>query len=567
MNKHTAQLLEQHFDAAFAAPNGIAKLRELILTLAMQGKLVEQDPSDPPASELLKEIDAEKQRLVNEGKIKQPKPLPPIKPEEVPYELPQGWEWVRLGNIGHVGSSSRVHQRDWKEEGVPFYRAREIVKLSSLGFVKNELYISETHYQSIAKDGLIPEANDLMITGVGTIGVPYIVKKTDRFYFKDASVLIFKNMHRLYAPFLFMFFKSPFWIERIYDGSMGTTVHTLTISRTNEILVPLPPLSEQYRIVARIDQLMARCDELEKLRKERDEKRLAVHAAAIKQLLDAPNGKAWDFIQEHFGELYTVKENVTELRKAVLQLAVMGRLAPQDPNDPPVSELLKEIEAERQRLEMKKSSDLGKTTDSLDYEIPNHWEWACLNDLIVYGPTNGFSPRAVDYETYIRSLTLSATTSGTFKGEHSKFIDAEIPEDSELWLRDGDILVQRGNTLEYVGVPAVYRGKSNVFIYPDLMMKFRVSSQMDTDYVYYAMSSVPSRNYLRVHASGTSGTMPKINQKILKSLPIPIPPFEEQKRIVSKVKKMLDCCEILGKSIDTSLSKQKELLTALMAQV
>src|SRR5690606_17864161 len=102
MNKHTAELLEQHFDTAFAAPDGIKKLRELILTLAMQGKLVPQDPSDQPASELLKEIEAEKQRLVKEGKIKKPKPLPPVSEEEKHYALPQGWEWVRLGNIGLI---------------------------------------------------------------------------------------------------------------------------------------------------------------------------------------------------------------------------------------------------------------------------------------------------------------------------------------------------------------------------------------------------------------------------------------------------------------------------------
>ncbi|NVD36299.1 restriction endonuclease subunit S [Marinobacter lutaoensis] len=255
--------LKQHFGELYSVKENVAELRKAILQLAVMGRLVPQDPNDPPASELLKEIEAEKQRLIKEGKIKKPKPLPPIKPEEVPYELPQGWEWVRLGDVGLVGSSSRVHQRDWKDQGVPFYRAREIVKLSKLGFVDNELYISEDHYQALAKDGLVPEVNDVMLTGVGTIGVPYIVKETDRFYFKDASVLIFKNYYRLYAPYLYWFFKSPYWIDRIHDGSMGTTVHTLTIGRANDIVVPLPPLPEQHRIVEHIDQLMDLCDRLE----------------------------------------------------------------------------------------------------------------------------------------------------------------------------------------------------------------------------------------------------------------------------------------------------------------
>jgi len=101
MNKHTAELLEAHFDTAFSAPNGIQKLRELILTLAMQGKLVPQDPNDPSASELLKEIEAEKKQLAKEGKIKTPKPLPLVTEEEIPYALPAGWEWVRIRNICH----------------------------------------------------------------------------------------------------------------------------------------------------------------------------------------------------------------------------------------------------------------------------------------------------------------------------------------------------------------------------------------------------------------------------------------------------------------------------------
>lgn len=341
----------------------------------------------------------------------------------------------------------------------------------------------------------------------------------------------------------------------------------VSIAKFLELPVPLPPLKEQHRIVARIDQLMARCDELEKLRKEREEKRLAVHAAAIKQLLDAPDGTAWNFIEQHFGELYTVKENVDELRKASLQLAVMGRLSEQKVNDEPVSALLTNVYAERQRLKIRKSTDLINSPKPLCYEIPEQWEWVSLDDVLIFGPTNGFSPRAVDYETNIRSLTLSATTSGTFKGEYSKFIDADISNDSDLWLRDGDILVQRGNTIEYVGVPAVYRGNPGVYVYPDLMMKLRISSHMDTDYVYCAMSSVPAREYLRAHASGTSGTMPKINQKTLKSLPIPVPPLEEQHRIVVKIKRLMDLCEILDQRIDAATSKQVELLNALMAQV
>ena len=555
MNKQAANLLEQFFDTAFAAPDGIAKLRELILTLAMQGKLVEQDPNDPPASVLLKEIEAERKRGSHEGtKTRRKEKLPPIKPEEVPYELPQGWEWVRLGKVVEILDSLRkpVTKQDREPGPYPYYGASGIVD-----YVSN--YIFDEPLVLVGEDGAKWEKGDntaFSISGKTWVNNHAHVLRPDRSVLND-GFLIYCLVGMDMQPYI-----------------TGMTVPKLNQARLVSILVPLPPLPEQHRIVARIDQLMARCDELERLRKEREEKRVAVHAAAVRQLLDAPDrsaqkagGSAWEFIEQHFGELYTVKENVAELRKAILQLAVMGRLSEQTEKDEPVSALLTNVYAERQRLKIRKTTDLINSPKPLGYAIPEQWKWVYLDDVLVLGPINGFSPREVDYETNIRSLTLSATTSGTFKGEYSKFIDIEISNDSDLWLCDGDILVQRGNTIEYVGVPAVYRGNPGVYVYPDLMMKLRVSSHMDTDYVYYAMSSVPAREYLRAHASGTSGTMPKINQKTLKSLPLPVPPLEEQHRIVVKIKKLMKFCELLDQQIDAATGKQSELLNAVMAQV
>ncbi len=245
------------------SPHGIKKLRELILELAVRGKLVPQDSNDEPSSILLQKIAEEKARLIKEGKIKKQKPLPEIGEDEKPFELPVGWEWCRFGTVGIVGSSKRVHQKDWTNTGIPFYRAREIVKLSNHGTIQNDLFISRDLFNTLSKKGFVPEADDLMITGVGTIGVPYIVKSTDKFYFKDASVLIFKNINKLYPQFIYCLLKSPYWVNKIHKNSMGTTVHTLTIGRANETPIPLPPLAEQHLIVAKVDELMALCDQLE----------------------------------------------------------------------------------------------------------------------------------------------------------------------------------------------------------------------------------------------------------------------------------------------------------------
>jgi type I restriction enzyme S subunit len=564
MTEATRNLLEQHFDTAFAAPDGVAKLRELILTLAMQGKLAEQDPNDPPASELLKKIEAEKKRMVKTGKIKQPKPLPPIKPEEMPYKLPQGWEWVRLGDFLQMINGRAFKPSDWIAEGLP------IVRIQNLNNHQASFNYCD---KSDVKDQHLIDNGEFLISWSGTPGTSF-----GAFIWRGGEAALNQHIFKCFQigspctdEFLRLAINSrlDFLISQA-QGAVG--LKHVTKGTLENMLLPLPPLPEQYRIVARIDQLMARCDALEKLRKERQEKRLAVHAAAIKQLLDTPDGSAWDFIQQHFGTLYTVEENVAELRKAILQLAVMGRLVPQNPNDPSASELLKEIEAEKQRLvkagKIKKPKPLPPIKpEEVPYELPLGWEWVRLGGILCFGPTNGFSPRAVDYETPVRSLTLSATTSGVFKGEYSKFITDEIPEDSTLWLEDGDILVQRGNTLDYVGVPAVYRGKSKQFIYPDLMMKIRVFDKICTDFTHRALSAKTSRNYLRNNASGTSSTMPKINQSTLCNLLFPIPPLTEQQRIVTRIDQLMALCDTLDQKIDATTGKQTALLNAVMGQV
>lgn len=248
---------------------------------------------------------------------------------------------------------------------------------------------------------------------------------------------------------------------------------------------------------------------------------------------------------------------------------MQGKLLPQDPNDEPAEELLVRSLAERRKLKRTNETEVQALAgeDALGYDIPESWRWQRLDELLIFGPTNGFSPKAVDYETPVRSLTLSATTSGRFKGEHSKFIATEVPADADLWLRDCDILVQRGNTIEYVGVAAVYRGEPNLFIYPDLMMKLRVSSAFDVGFIHLAMSHEAARDFLRTRASGTSGSMPKINQTTLKSLPLPIPPLAEQSRIVAKVDQLMALVDQLEDQLSATRAIAANLLAALVAEL
>ena len=237
------------------------QMKKSILQEAVQGKLVPQDPNDEPASALLKKIAEEKKRLIKERKIKKQKPLPEITEDEIPFEIPESWEWVRFGSVMNVVSARRVHQSDWKKRGIPFYRAREIAKLAEANRVENELYISEDLYKEFSKSG-VPKPGDLMVTGVGTLGKTYVVKEEDKFYYKDASVLCFENFAHLDPYYIKRIMESPLMRGQIKSNSSGTTVATLTMVRMVEYLIPLPPLAEQKRIAMKIEELIPFIEEL-----------------------------------------------------------------------------------------------------------------------------------------------------------------------------------------------------------------------------------------------------------------------------------------------------------------
>jgi len=238
------------------------RLKKSILQEAIEGRLVPQDPNDEPASVLLDKIRKEKARLVKEGKLKK-KDLEetPIEENEIPFKIPESWEWVRIKTIFDVCSARRVHEKDWRTSGIPFYRAREIGKLADNGFVDNDLFIDQQLYDEFSQSG-VPKEGDLMITAVGTLGKVYIVKEGEIFYYKDGSVLCMENKWRINPQYAKYVIESPVFINQYIGESQGTTVATLTMVRVNQYLFPLPPLAEQKRIVAKIEQLMKEIDKL-----------------------------------------------------------------------------------------------------------------------------------------------------------------------------------------------------------------------------------------------------------------------------------------------------------------
>jgi type I restriction enzyme S subunit len=189
-----------------------------------------------------------------------------------------------------------------------------------------------------------------------------------------------------------------------------------------------------------------------------------------------------------------------------------------------------------------------------------------IGDLLIAKPRNGYSPKSVEFETEMKSLTLTATTSGKFDPQHFKYVNEIIPQDSHLWLEPEDILIQRANTLEYVGVSAIYTGSSKDFIYPDLMMKCRANSRISTKFLYYLLSSNNVRSYFRNHATGTAGNMPKINQQTVISVPVLVPPLEEQAEIVRRVESLFAYGDRLEARYQAARAQVEKLTPSLLAQ-
>ena len=238
------------------------RLRQRVLDLAIHGKLVPQNPQDEPASELLKRIAAEKERLVKEGKIKKSKKKDNEDIDEVPFEVPQGWVWCRLGEVCKIQSSKRIHKEDYVDEGIPFYRTTEIKELSEGKDISNCLYISEEQYNSIKNRFGIPTQGDILISAVGTIGITYVIPDNSPFYFKDGNLIWIGKSNCYFSPFLSVILGF-FVAEKDSVSTSGSAYNALTIEKLNTLLFPLPPLAEQHRIVSEVEKYFSLIDILE----------------------------------------------------------------------------------------------------------------------------------------------------------------------------------------------------------------------------------------------------------------------------------------------------------------
>lgn len=209
---------------------------------------------------------------------------------------------------------------------------------------------------------------------------------------------------------------------------------------------------------------------------------------------------------------------------------------------------------------------LGRLTADWRTQHTSPWQETTLAQVIDRKPQNGYSAKPVKNETPYRVLTLTATTSGVFDARHFKFFNEPLRADCPFWLQPGDILVQRGNTIEYVGVPAIYDGPPNQFIYPDLMMRFRANKRVTTEYLHLTLAWGRARNYLRERATGTAGSMPKINQQTLMSVPVNVPTIAEQQEIIRRVRALFRFADRLKFRLEKASEQVDRLAQSILAK-
>ena len=563
-----AEQLLTHFDRIVNAPDAIPRLRRFILDLAVRGKLVEQDPSDEPAGELLRRIAAEKARRGKAEERKKSKPTTDL-PSSIPgRDVAPGWVITDLQSVCASITDGDHLPPPKTESGIPFLVIGN-VRSQTINFAESR-FVSPEYYEALDPIRR-PRSGDLLYTLVGSYGIPVVVRDEQPFCVQR-HIGILRPSKLINVGFLARVMESRLVFEQVTACATGIAQKTVPLSGLRRLLIPLPSLAEQHRIVAKVDELMALCDRLETTRKEREATRDRLTTASLARL-NAPDPDPALF-QNHAAfalnnltPLTARPEQIKALRQTILNLAVRGKLVDQESSEGGVDDLLEEFAIQQKRLISEKKLKRSVSTCNMEIRdesasIPNSWRWVPLGRLISFGPQNGISPKATNSTDAPRAITLTATTSGTFDASHFKHVEADVPADSEYWLRDGDLLFQRGNTREYVGIAAYFSGTRGVFLYPDLIMKVRLLDGLYLPYVHLALVSLGARTYFSTNATGAQKTMPKINQQTLLNAPVPLPPLAEQHRIGAKVDELISLCDRLEESLITGDETRGRLVEA-----
>ena len=548
---------------------GIKKLRELILELAVRGKLVPQNANDEPASELLKRIQAEKTKLIAEGKLKKEKPLAPIGDDEKSFELPKRWSWVRVANLAEIKGGKRL------PEGKTFSPAKtphiyiQVTNMKNGTVIEESLKYIDGDTRELLKNYTI-SSQDLYITIAGTIGDVGTVPTNfnNMILTENAAKIIFKELDKIWFKYCFA---SNFLREQFQEKTIQSAQPKLALHRVASSVIALPPLAEQHRIVAKVDALMALCDQLENQHlnaAEAHETLVSELLATLTQSQDAADFNAnWQRIYVYFDVLFTTQASIAVLKQTVLQLAVMGKLVPQDQNDEPASELLKRIQAEKTKLiaqdKLKKEKLLAPIAeDEKPFEVPQGWEWTRLLTAAIINPRNSAND---ELEASFVPMTLIGTQ---FNESHNHEI--RIWKDIKqgfTHFQEGDIGVAKITPCFENSKACVFNGLKNKIGAGTTELHI-VRPLVETLNPRYVLAYLKSPRFLYIGESKMTGTagQKRLPKEIVESNPFPLPPVTEQNRIVAKVDALMALCDQLKTRIQQANQQQQTIANALVAQ-
>lgn len=486
-------------------------LKNAILQLAVQGKLIPQKPDDEPASELRKRIKVEKEWLIKEGKIKKEKTLSSITDDDIPFDIPENWEWIKLGEVVSVFSGTSYKSKDVCKTGVRILRGGNL-QASLIHYYDDDVFLPDSFYE---EEKTIRNGDILIVASTGSkavIGKPGFAFETDNHAQIGAFLRIVRPLNEKIIDFLRVIFDSEFYRNHIRQEVQGMNINNIKTEHITEFVVPLPPLAEQQRIVNKIEELMPLVEEY---------------------------GKA----EERLTELNA--DFPDKLRKSILQQAIQGKLTERDPADEPASELLKRIHAEKERLgKSKKEKPLPPITEEeMPFEIPDTWEWVRLSNVIDVRDGTHDTPKYV--KTGYPLITGKDFYNGYFSLEKTQYVSEadyfEISKRSEVGI--GDILFSMigGNIGSMIRIT-----EENYF--PMAIKNVALFKQYGTNstlsqYLYWFLASQVGK--IKERAKG--GAQPFVPLNLLRSYPFPLPPIAEQQRIVDRVNELLAVCDGLKK--------------------
>lgn len=536
-----------------------------------------QDLNDEPASVLLERIAAEKAQLVKENKIKKIKVLPQISEIEKPFELPNGWEWSTLNTL------ITVMDAGWSpacpSEPSPNNDTWGVLKTTA---VQNMEYREEENKVLAVSKEPRPQyevkVGDILVTRAGPknrVGVSCLVKKTrPNLMISDKIIRFHLAEVGISESYIALCLNAGATAGYLESAKSGMAESQMNISQDKLKLSPIPLASthEQHRIVAKVDELMALCDQLE----QQTEASIEAHQLLVSTLLNTLTNSAdadelmenWARISDHFDTLFTTEESIDQLKQTILQLAVMGKLVPQDPNDEPASVLLERIAEEKAQLvkekKIKKQKPLPAIAeDEKPFDLPNGWEWCRFSDMSNEVATGPFGSM-IHKRDYIEG--------GTPLINPSHMIDSKIIEDNSITVSDikvselssyklfeNDIVMARRGEM---GRCALVSKREEGWLCGTGSFVLRFNQSLSREYILLMFRTSYVREYLGGKSIGT--TMTNLNHGILNKMPLLLPPIAQQHRITTKVEEMMALCNQLKARLNESQTTQLQLTDAIV---